>query len=138
MTDKIPLRGDEFGDANKLQRPLNDALSELRRQVALLQSLAQVRLLDDFEFETQGAPAPGAAPFPLRATTPANFTPQGLFVAGLRNLTTSVPTGIENAGISVYWAPDVDSQTLLVHFISGLQPATRYRVTLAALRRGVA
>lgn len=138
MRSQVPLRVEDFAGAPGLQRPLNDALSDLRQQVATLMSLAQVRLLDDFEFETQGAPSPSAPPFPLRATTPANFTPQGLQVVGLRNLTTNGPLGIENAGISVFWTPDVDGRTLLIQYISGLQPSTRYRVTLAALRRGVA
>jgi hypothetical protein len=138
VRSQVPLRQDAFGDSNKLQRPLNDALSDLRQRVSLLEALAGVQLLPDFEFETQGAPSPSSAPFPLRATTPANFTPQGLLVVGLRNLTTNGPTGIENAATTVFWAPDVDGRTLLLQYISGLQAATRYRITLAALRRGVA
>lgn len=135
---EVPLRQDAFADANRLQRPLNDALSDLRQRVSVLEALSQVRILDDFEFETRGAPSPGATPFPMKVTSPKGFTPQGLLVAGLRNLTTNGALGIENAGVSVFWAPDVDGRTLLVQYIAGLQPSTRYRVTLAALRRGAA
>ncbi len=127
------LRTVDVATPMELVRNLNSIFAELTERIGTLEKLNGLELLPAIDLKTGAIVAPGTAPFPIRIGLPS-FTPEGLFLASVKNMTNGYAPGSLGTANDVKWEVLGGGNALLIHFVSGLLANTTYQVRLAALR----
>lgn len=137
MTQKnrTPLQTRDFRDAPDLKRPLNDALADVYARLDALEMVAGLFVLPPITIQTGAVVGPLLAPFPVSIATPKEFTPKGVVVLKVDNLTYPGPLGYSTSGHFAHWDPvsEVDGRIVL-RLVTGLAVSAQYRILLGALR----
>lgn len=126
----------DMDDQERLFRSLNEFSLDISRQLAELQGLARVAVLDDVLFETGATVAVNTAPFPLRVQTP--FAVAGAWIVLCEDVKTG-EAGITGSAYGLVGRPvsggaDSDNANALeIQFITGLAKNTQYRARVAVV-----
>lgn len=134
MTTRTPsraFRNSAFATPTDLRGPLNEALNQIRQGLQEgADAPAGLLVIPGVEMQTGTTLAVGTLPFPFRLATPPGFTPVGLLLLALENLTAT--NDASTAANTLRWS--VVDGGLQLDFVTGLTVNTSYRLTLGAIR----
>lgn len=129
---RIQFRNADTAGAPQLNGPLNDFARDVQLRLDALEAAsAGVALLRDVYVTTGATLAVNTAPFPQAISTPDGFTPAGLVVVRVENL--SAPATIATTAHMAQWRM-VATNTIELQLVTGLAVNTKYRLTLAVFR----
>lgn len=129
---RFQFRNSDTTGAPQLNGPLNDFARDVQLRLEALESTAVgVALLRDVYVSTGASVAVNTAPFPLQVSTPDDFTPAGLVLVRVENL--SAAATIATSAHMAQWRMSSDSK-IEIQLVTGLATNSKYRLTLAVFR----
>lgn len=129
---RTQFRGSDFGPATALQRPLNDFALDIQTRLAAIENAGLNRKILGCVFTTGATVSPTVSPFPIRIPVPENFTPIGVTLLAIQNVS-AASSYVESAAITVRHR--IVGSTIEVRYVTGLDANTSYSLTLEATGR---